>query len=108
MLKLEDLHQILKSRPFRSALEDSSESYIFTFTQIYVFRDNKPVCIYELTQANGHFKFVFSNFFQSVSTEIFKNVTIMIEGDKRFPIIVNSDYLTIQAGRGFDITLIGL
>jgi hypothetical protein len=106
MLTLQEFHQILKSRPFKSEVVSSDESHIFTFTEIYIFKDGKPLCIYELIQDKSTFKLVFGHLFQNVSTTNFKNVTIVVNGDNRFPIVVNSDNLSIQSGKGFDITLI--
>jgi hypothetical protein len=105
-LTLQEFHQILKSRQFKSEVVGSTDSYIFTFTEIYIFRDAKPLCIYELIEDKSTFKFVFGHLFQNVSTDNFKNVTIAVNGDSRFPIVVNSEHLSIQNGKSFDITLI--
>lgn len=106
MLTLLEFHQILKSRQFKSEVVGSTDSYIFTFTEIYIFRDGKPLCIYELIQDKSTFKFVFGHLFQNVSTDNFKNVIIVVNGNNRFPIVVNSNHLSIQSDKGFDITLI--
>ncbi len=108
MITISELHQILKSRKFKSEVVGVADNYIFNFTEIYVFRDGKPLCIYELIQDETGFKFVFGHLFQNVSTAEFKNVKIEIKGDDRFPIVVNSDHLSIQAGKGYDITLVAL
>lgn len=107
MVELQELHQILKSKTFKSKVEGSSDSFTFNFTEIYIFRDQKPLCIYELVKDKTGFKFIFGHLFENVSKDNFKNVTIVIEGDNRFPIVVNSDNLAIQNGQGFDISLIG-
>ncbi|WP_075352534.1 hypothetical protein [Algoriphagus marinus] len=106
MLTLNEFHQILKSCSFKSEVAEKTDSYIFNFTEIYIFRDGKPLCIYELIQDKTTFKFIFGNLFQNISTSEFKNVTIMIQDDDRFPIVVNSYYLSSQSGQGLDITLI--
>jgi hypothetical protein len=106
MLTLQEFHQILKSRQFKSEMIGATDSYIFTFSEIYIFRDGKPLCIYELIQDKSTYKIIFGHLFQNISTYNFKNVTIVVNGDKRFPIVINSDHLSLQAGEGFDITLI--
>ena len=106
MLTLQEFHKILKSRQFKSEVVGSTDSYIFTFTEIYILKDGNAFCIYELIQDKSTFKFVFGHLFKNVSTDNFKNVTIAVLGDNRFPIVVNSDNLSIQSGKGFDITLI--
>lgn len=107
MLTLEELHKILKSRPFKSEVINSTDSYIFNFTEVFVFRDESKLCLYELVQDKNNFKFIFGPLYQDVYTGNFKNVTLVIPGDNRFPIIINSDNSAIPAFKTFDITLIG-
>lgn len=107
MLTLEELHKILKSRSFKSEIIKSTDSYIFTFTEVFVFRDGNELCMYELIQDKNNFKFIFGPLYQKVYTDNFKNVTLVIPDDNRFPIIINSDNSAIPAVKTFDITLIG-
>jgi len=59
-----------------------------------------------LIQEQTSFKLVFSHLFHGISTDNFKNVTIVVENDERFPIIVNSVFASTTGIIAFDIILI--
>ena len=104
-MTLEELKSILKSRTFKSTFKDSETHYQFSFSEIYISRDQKPLGVYELTKSGDNFKLIIVQKLQDVFTDNFKNVILNVPGDKRFPVIINFDSLAIHLGVGLDITL---
>jgi hypothetical protein len=103
-LTLETLKSILKTKTFVSSVKGKSEHYEFNFTEIYIFRDKKPLGVYELLETKDGFTIVVVQPLQSIFTDNFKNIVLKVPGDSRFPIIINFDSLVLQKG-GLEITL---
>lgn len=104
-MTLNELKDVLKSKRFKSSTIDNDENFIFTFTEIYIFRDNKPLAVYELIQIDDNFKIVILNKLQNVFTDNFKNIILSVYGDNRFPIIINFDSFSLKQGNSYEITL---
>jgi hypothetical protein len=104
-IALTELKEVLKLKRFKSFVTERDEHYIFVFSDIYIFRDGKPLAVYELVQTGDNFKLVILEKLQNVFTENFKNVILAVSDDSRFPVVINFDGLALQETNGFDITL---
>ncbi len=106
MITLNEFKKVLKSKKFESKIEDSDESHLFTFTEAHMFRDNKPLCDYDLIEDGNGFRFIFLRKYQDFSTVDFKNIIFSVPDDHRFPLIVNWNGSDIQMGKGLNISVI--
>lgn len=104
-MTLTQLKEVLKSKRFKSSIRNRDEHYIFTFSEIYIFRDDRPLAVYELIKTGDNFKLIILEKLQNVFTNNFKNVILSVRGDSRFPVIINFDSLALQETNGLDITL---
>src|SRR5687768_7869631 len=105
MITAEELKGVLKKNKFKSSVIGSTDNFIFEFTEIYIFRDGKPLGIYEIIKKGDNFTIIISHTFQDVFTDNFKNITLNVSDDSRFPVNINLDSLQLHQGRGFDILL---
>lgn len=106
MIRLENLKKVLKNNKFYSKIEGSEETYLFTFTEDHIFRDNQPLCDYALTERSDGFEFIFLRKYQNFSTLNFANIIFSVQGDSRFPIIVNWDSNKIKMGNGLKVSFV--
>ena len=99
-----ELHSVLKSRSFKLT-NYKDESYIFSFTEIHIFRDGKHVSDYEIGQRGNDFFIFFSNVQNCILTNDFKNILLVSDNVKE---ILNYDGLELQQKGKITTTLVGL
>lgn len=100
-MNLEEFHELLKSRTFKSS-SPSGDSFNFNFTEVHIFRDNKHVSDYELSEADGGFQIKFVNLSPPIWVNDFKNVLIVSDNIRE---IINPDQSTFSGQ--YDIVLTG-
>lgn len=102
-MKLEELHRILKSRPFKST-NDKGQSFVFTFTHVHILRDGIHISDYDLEKNNGNFFIKFVNTKNNIFTNDFKNILLVTDNIKE---ILNYDLNALKISGRIDITLVG-
>lgn len=103
-MTVNELKKILKSNTFKSSFEQSNQHYLFSFTEIYIFRDNENIGIYELKKIDNNFVLILKQKQEKYFMGTFKNVILNVINDERFPIVINFDALQLQQN-GFSIKL---
>ena len=102
-LTLQLLHNILKSRPFKST-DARGQSFIFTFDHEHIFRDAENIADYNLEENNGNYFIKLYNVKSSVGTSDFKNVLLVSDDEKE---LLNYDKTHLQTKGRIDITFVG-
>lgn len=99
----QELHKILKSRPFKST-NDRGQSFIFTFTHAHIFRDGEHIADYDIEEKYGYNFINLCNIKDSIRIDEFKNVLLVSDDEKE---LLNYDKIDLQRTGRIDITLVG-
>jgi hypothetical protein len=99
-----ELKKILKSRKFKSSIKDTDEHYIFTFSEIYIYRDGQYISEYEIAKDGDDFIITFQKSVKEICTSNFKNILLISNGITQ---VLNFDGLDLSKKGKYDLTLVG-
>jgi hypothetical protein len=85
-MTLEEFIEVLESQGFKSTFKGRPERPIFSFKDGVVLRDGVFWGKYLIARQKDNFKISFYDTEEFLSTDIYRNIVIVVKGDNRFPI----------------------
>ena len=95
-MTLEELIDVLESKSFKSTFKGRPERPIFSFKDGFVVRDGIFFGKYIIASQNDNFKISFHDTEEVLFTDIYRNLVIIVKGDKRFPISLGFSFGSID------------
>ena len=86
-MTVDELNNVLESKNFNS-INHRGENHKFSFKENCIYRDDVNIGRYQLIKGNDNFSLdIIGN--KNIVTEIYKNITLIVKADNRFPIVLS-------------------